>query len=519
MKKFVLLFFLIWNFIFTFAQKLEIKKISKNDLEIYSLGIANGNMLYVSTVDGVWRIKLPCRVDTLVQFEVYDYPLVLDKILYEDTSSYTKQFAKRYTLKYRLLISDNKGKMYGITFDNRMVSFTDTTCRGQQIPCKSLQKHISDISFGNKKVGFISENKVGTAPYNGTEFSDKDFISESEKGVNKIFVTRNDSIIRCYYERIEHSSMKEFSKNIQANKIVEDKNRNIWILTLNSKLWRYDLAAKKWSEKFNLDVLDSILKSTLAHSMCADANEKIWISNFNYVFRYEGNVLKSTQKIEAGITSMMVDTLSNRVWVGTKKGLYFIPFDTTTQRIDLRGKIKLLSPTCQSENIKDTARFVHFEAEVNLAILSYRWDFGDKKQTTHVTNKASHCYLDTGTFRVKLYLTYYPNLVDSVIYDSVTIYKNPKADFRSKIEKDNPNTVSLSDISYIPAGGNSALAISKWHWEYGDGDSQTLYTKHPHTHSYGKVGEYEVRLIVESKGCKSSPKKRKITIKKLENKE
>jgi PKD repeat protein len=60
------------------------------------------------------------------------------------------------------------------------------------------------------------------------------------------------------------------------------------------------------------------------------------------------------------------------------------------------------------------------------------------------------------------------------------------------------STIRFSDVT-SPSG-----TITKWKWNFGDGQSQT-FTTAPFTHKYTDTGYYAVQLIVtDSRGCTDS---------------
>ncbi len=157
------------------------------------------------------------------------------------------------------------------------------------------------------------------------------------------------------------------------------------------------------------------------------------------------------------------------------------------------------SPAQVCENYSQT--FVNYSSISSGSILFNLWDFGDGNSSTDVNGV--HTYSNPGTYNVKLIATSSGGCIDSTNY-ILTVNNIPTADFETE------SVCALqqglfNDLSTIGPG-----SISKWFWEFGDGDFD--FTQNPF-HAYIHPGSYDITLTVTSdSGCIASRKKLKDVI-------
>lgn len=121
---------------------------------------------------------------------------------------------------------------------------------------------------------------------------------------------------------------------------------------------------------------------------------------------------------------------------------------------------------------------------------NYLWNFGDN--TTSKFIGTSKRYTSTGTYNVTLRVTA-PSGCRNTASQDINVYDIPVPSFGVKDACDSSNAV-FTDSTTIVSG-----SISKYFWEFGDGD--TSIAQNP-THIYDKVGTYDVKLTVTSSfGC------------------
>ena len=126
-------------------------------------------------------------------------------------------------------------------------------------------------------------------------------------------------------------------------------------------------------------------------------------------------------------------------------------------------------------------------------IVKSEWSFGDGG-TSNLLNPIYN-YALPGTYQMSLIVESDNGCIDS-LFTTIFINEKPIIDFALNNECVN-DEVQFSDHSSINAG-----AITKWHWEFGDGT--TAQEQHP-LHSYAEEGFYSVQLTATSdSGCVNS---------------
>ncbi len=148
--------------------------------------------------------------------------------------------------------------------------------------------------------------------------------------------------------------------------------------------------------------------------------------------------------------------------------------------------------------LSDAAQFNDASNAGGRTVTSWQWDFGDAT-TASVKTPAPKTYLASGTYNVKL------SIVTDIGCSSdttkpFTITTPPMAKFGVDSPRCVGSTITFTDSSTIPAGN-----ISKWYWDFGNGNSVTNTSNASVTQSYTSAGAYSVKLQVEGNtGCKSS---------------
>jgi gliding motility-associated-like protein len=124
----------------------------------------------------------------------------------------------------------------------------------------------------------------------------------------------------------------------------------------------------------------------------------------------------------------------------------------------------------------------------------YTYDFGDKWGIS-ILSEPEYTYEEPGTYNPTLYVTSEFGCRDTVT-KTVVIYELPVAQF-------SVNNHCFGE-DFTPTD-NSLGTVTAWNWDYDNGDTETgidpIYT-------YGKDGDYNVRLIVtDNNGCVDSLRK------------
>ncbi len=159
----------------------------------------------------------------------------------------------------------------------------------------------------------------------------------------------------------------------------------------------------------------------------------------------------------------------------------------------------------------------------NGEIKTWEWLFGDGASVTNTTNATvSHNYDPANSdYTVTLNITDANGCTETAT-KSVTVY-GPKPSFTALPDKCTNEAVTMTDLSITyPASPNPTPAsITKWVWEFGDGDTHTENAPWADpkdvSHSYTTSGDYNVQLTVfDSRGCQETFT-RQVTIKESPN--
>jgi gliding motility-associated-like protein len=134
--------------------------------------------------------------------------------------------------------------------------------------------------------------------------------------------------------------------------------------------------------------------------------------------------------------------------------------------------------------------------------LTYSWNFGDAGATganpnTSTLVNATHNFITTGPYNVKLIATSTSGCIDSITKPVNTIYAAPQANFTVPAEVCFKSVTNLTDQS-LPLAGN----IQSWNWDFGNG--QTSTQQNPSL-TYANSNNYNITLtITTTNGCVSS---------------
>ncbi len=146
--------------------------------------------------------------------------------------------------------------------------------------------------------------------------------------------------------------------------------------------------------------------------------------------------------------------------------------------------------------LTDSVKFIDSSNAQGRQVVKWNWDFGD--MTTDSVKNPTKLYTAGGTFPVKL------SIITDVgcLADTTKIF-NISSPPIPKFGVSNPNCpgvpVTFTDSSSIASG-----TLTKWYWDYGNGQKDTLTTNASRIITYPTAGTYYIRLVVETNtGCKS----------------
>lgn len=135
--------------------------------------------------------------------------------------------------------------------------------------------------------------------------------------------------------------------------------------------------------------------------------------------------------------------------------------------------------------------------------LGYSWDFGNNTASTQKDPVAT--YAAVGPYSVKLVVTAPSGCKDSLAKTVNTVYAQPQAAFTVT-----DSVCAGSSLSFTDASTAASSTITKWHWDFGNGD--TSIVQNP-VYTYANPGTYTVKLVATSAiGCASTVATKKITV-------
>lgn len=147
---------------------------------------------------------------------------------------------------------------------------------------------------------------------------------------------------------------------------------------------------------------------------------------------------------------------------------------------------------------KSTAKFK--------AISRWFWDFGDGATST--LQNPTHKYARYGEYTVKLIADNETACIPDTFSKKIKINAKAVPDFSATDGLCANNTITFTDASSIPEGN-----IVKWIWDFGDETIIEVMNNQPVTHTYQKIGTYDVKLtLVSNSGCESQPSVKPVTV-------
>lgn len=132
-------------------------------------------------------------------------------------------------------------------------------------------------------------------------------------------------------------------------------------------------------------------------------------------------------------------------------------------------------------------------------VSQWQWDFGD--MTTSINQNPAQTYTASGTYTVSLSVTSTAGCktINNIKTKTIKINPLPTADFTTSL----PGCIN-QDVTFTNASVANAGTITKWTWNYGDGNSVTILNGNTFTHNYNAASNYTATLQVETdKGCVS----------------
>ncbi len=133
------------------------------------------------------------------------------------------------------------------------------------------------------------------------------------------------------------------------------------------------------------------------------------------------------------------------------------------------------------------------------AVVSWDWDFGDGGISTEMN--PLHVYPVAGTYNVSL------TIVDTMAATNTIIKQIVVNPLPVALFSIDPLTCAMNDVQFHDLSTTPTGFISQWHWEFGDGNTQTVnFPNDPDIiYQYAAIGTYTVSLtITNSDSCENT---------------
>jgi len=149
--------------------------------------------------------------------------------------------------------------------------------------------------------------------------------------------------------------------------------------------------------------------------------------------------------------------------------------------------------------INDLVTFMSDTALMDIgAVATWSWDFGDGTPVVTDPITTQHLYINPGVYTVVLTITDTSGCMNTVSH-TLEVHPLPVPNFTWDAPNCQFTAVQFTDLSYIPSGFTGY--ISKWEWDFGDGNVQTILlpTSPNIQHTFTGPGTFfNVRLTVWS---------------------
>ncbi len=133
------------------------------------------------------------------------------------------------------------------------------------------------------------------------------------------------------------------------------------------------------------------------------------------------------------------------------------------------------------------------------AVVSWDWDFGDGGISTDMN--PLHVYPVAGTYNVSL------TIVDTMAATNTIIKQIVVNPLPVALFSIDPLTCAMNDVQFHDLSTTPTGFITQWHWEFGDGNTQTVnFPNDPDViYQYAAIGTYTVSLtITNSDSCENT---------------
>ncbi|MBK7174406.1 MAG: PKD domain-containing protein, partial [Bacteroidales bacterium] len=203
--------------------------------------------------------------------------------------------------------------------------------------------------------------------------------------------------------------------------------------------------------------------------------------------------------ITSGVSN--TSTLQNPVHTFANAGTYNVTLVSYTSNgcSDTISHSVLVKPLPQVEFnaigscVGSEATFTPDPSVMNInTITTWLWNFGDG--ITSNVSSPTHIYTTSGTYMVTLTVTDTTGCSNTITHP-VIVGEPPVVAFDFSSPGCNQSPVQFTDNTLVPSG-----YIMRWHWDFGDGNSQTILFPNSSatSHTYANSGTFNVTLTVKT---------------------
>lgn len=162
------------------------------------------------------------------------------------------------------------------------------------------------------------------------------------------------------------------------------------------------------------------------------------------------------------------------------------------------GKKPLANFTCQTNGcISDSVKLMGSFSQISSApVNNYYWNLGDSPNNFNSQN-IQYLYNDTGTYRVKFWVTDTLGCRSDTAIQTVVVNKKAVANFTTLAPYCNNIAITLKDSSYA-----FNTIINQWKYYFSNGDSLMSATSANNWYHFVNAGNYTIKQVVKTNnGC------------------
>ncbi|MFY7652479.1 MAG: PKD domain-containing protein, partial [Chitinophagaceae bacterium] len=222
---------------------------------------------------------------------------------------------------------------------------------------------------------------------------------------------------------------------------------------------------------------------------------------FNYAWNFgDGNTSTEKNPIHEYATTGPFDV---QLKVKTTKGCT----DSLTQKLTtVYPQPKASFTHSGNACLRETTQLTNNSNGTGFALTKYYWNYGNG--FVEGTAQPSYTYQNPGNYTIQLVVETEKGCLSDTAKANITIHALPKPDFTLTAPFCEKKPIIFTDASLANSG-----TITKWFWDFGNGNQRTESTANNPSETYNNFGSYTIKLaLTNSFGCKSDTLEKNISI-------